>query len=103
MEIKGIPPVSVITQGNRWKTFFHSNYKPIIVPNSRNKIHSVNQTPKLSSKFLEHKLKCDDSHFVDFIDKCLEWSVEDRMRPREALQHEWIKIGLEELTKPKQA
>lgn len=63
MEIKGVPPVNVIKQGSRWKTFFHSNLNPRIVPNSRNKSRVPN------SKRLSDYLKCDDPYFVDFIDK----------------------------------
>ena len=37
MEIKDVPPDKVIRSGSRWKTYFHSNLKPRIVPNSRNK------------------------------------------------------------------
>ena len=43
----------------------------------------------------------DDPYFVDFIDKWIEWRVEDRLNPRRALQHNWIKAGLSEISKGK--
>ena len=95
MEIKGAPPISVIKQGSRWKTFFHTNLNPRMIPNSRNKTRIPN------SKKLSDIFKVDDPLFVDFINKCIEWKVEHRMRPREALQHEWIKVGLDELSNHK--
>mmetsp|Transcript_16340 Transcript_16340/g.14259 ORF Transcript_16340/g.14259 Transcript_16340/m.14259 type:complete len:124 (-) Transcript_16340:92-463(-) len=63
MEIKGAPPVNVIKQGSRWRTFFHSNLNPRVVPNSRNKTRVPN------SKKLNDVLKCEDENFIDFIDK----------------------------------
>lgn len=32
--------------------------------------------------------------FLDFIKKCLEWDVEKRMTPEEAIRHEWVLDGL---------
>ncbi|CAI2382395.1 unnamed protein product [Moneuplotes crassus] len=93
MEIKGVPPVDVITQGSRWKSYFHSNYNPRSIPNSKNKTRVPN------SKTLRDILKCDDEDFLDIIDKCIEWKVEDRLRPKDALQHKWIKTGLEKVSK----
>ena len=62
MQIKGIPPSSVIKQGTRWRTFFHSNYSPRELSKS-----NINWIP--SSKTLSETLKTDDPEFVDFIDK----------------------------------
>ena len=95
MEVKGIPPLTVIKQGNRWRTFFHSNYNPKLIPNSRNK------TRIPDTKKLQDMITTDDPYFVDFIDKWIEWRVEDRLNPRRALQHNWIKAGLSEISKGK--
>jgi serine/threonine protein kinase len=35
--------------------------------------------------------------FVDFVDRCLEWKPDKRMKPSEAMKHRWIKNGLREL------
>ena len=62
MEIKGIPPVNVIKQGSRWRTFFHSNLTPREMSHSHEK-HTPN------SKKLKDLLNTDDKDFIDFIDK----------------------------------
>lgn len=33
---------------------------------------------------------CHDFLFVDFISRCLQWDPAHRLRPYDALQHEWI-------------
>lgn len=39
----------------------------------------------------------EDTKFVDFISKCVEWDVQERLDPEEALNHEWIMEGLKEI------
>jgi dual specificity tyrosine-phosphorylation-regulated kinase 2/3/4 len=92
MEIKGIPPNSVLVVSSRRKNFFENDYKPILEANTRGKVR------KPGSKTLKELMNCDDENFVDFIDKWIEWKVEDRMTPEEAQQHEWIKEGLREIS-----
>lgn len=91
MEIKGTPPWSLLTIASRRKNFFDNDYKPILEPNSRGKIR------KPGTRTLKEVMKCEDDNFVDFIDKCIEWKIEERMTPEEAQQHEWIKEGLREM------
>ncbi len=62
MEVKGIPPRSVLARATRRKVFFDDDYQPIIVPNSKGKV----RVP--SSKPLSSILSCNDPDFVDFID-----------------------------------
>ena len=62
MEIKGIPPRSVLARSSRRKVFFDEDYNPIIVPNSRGKLRVPN------NKNLHHMMNCSDKDFVDFID-----------------------------------
>lgn len=38
MEVKGVPPRSVLARASRRKVFFDDDYQPIIAPNSRGKI-----------------------------------------------------------------
>jgi len=53
--------------------------------NSRNKKRTI------GSKTLESKLKTSDPVFVDFVQQCLNWLPEDRLRPDMALRHEFIR------------
>ena len=63
MEVKGIPPVSVIKQGSRWRSFFHSNFIPRQIQSTHNnKVYTPN------SKKLSEMVKSDDPSFSDFID-----------------------------------
>ena len=62
MEVKGVPPRSVLARATRRKVFFDEDYRPIIVPNSKGKLRVPN------SKNLPDLINSSDSDFVDFID-----------------------------------
>jgi dual specificity tyrosine-phosphorylation-regulated kinase 2/3/4 len=62
MEVKGIPPRSVLARSSRRKVFFDEDYNPIITPNSRGKIRMP------GNKNLFALMNCSDKDFVDFID-----------------------------------
>lgn len=62
MEVKGVPPRSVLARATRRKVFFDDDYIPIIVPNSKGKMRMP------STKRLSDLLTCSDPDFVDFID-----------------------------------
>lgn len=93
MEVKGTPPYSVLAAASRRKTFFDKNYNPILEPNSHNKIR------KPGDKSLAELMNWEDESFVDFIDKWIEWKVEERLTPETAQQHPWIREGLKEIAK----
>jgi dual specificity tyrosine-phosphorylation-regulated kinase 2/3/4 len=65
MEVKGIPPRSVLARSSRRKVFFDDDYNPIITPNSRGKIRMP------GNKNLSALMNCSDKDFVDFIDVSL--------------------------------
>ncbi len=62
MEVKGVPPRSMIVMASRRKVFFDDDYRPLQNPNSKGKIRIPN------TKSLEKLLKCDDDLFIDFVD-----------------------------------
>jgi dual specificity tyrosine-phosphorylation-regulated kinase 2/3/4 len=62
MEVKGVPPRSVLARSSRRKVFFDDDYVPVIVPNSRGK------TRMPGGKNLLKMMSCSDTDFVDFID-----------------------------------
>jgi serine/threonine protein kinase len=37
------------------------------------------------------------ANFVDFIDRCIEWKPEKRLKPHESFNHPWIINGLKEI------
>ena len=65
MEVKGIPPRSVLARSSRRKVFFDEDYNPIIAPNSRGKVRIP------GNKNLFNLMNCSDKDFVDFIDVSL--------------------------------
>jgi dual specificity tyrosine-phosphorylation-regulated kinase 2/3/4 len=91
MEVKGVPPRSMIVLASRRKIFFDDDYRALPNPNSKGKVRHPN------TKSLKEMLNADDVLFVDFIDQCLEWKVEKRLTPEQAFQHPWIKQGIIEL------
>lgn len=62
MEVKGVPPRSVLARATRRKVFFDEDYQPILTPNSKGKVRLPN------SKQLQQLMNCSDLDFVDFID-----------------------------------
>jgi dual specificity tyrosine-phosphorylation-regulated kinase 2/3/4 len=65
MEVKGVPPRSVLARATRRKVFFDEDYQPILTPNSRGKVRQP------GSKALATILNSQDKDFVDFIDVSL--------------------------------
>jgi len=53
-------------------------------------VSSKGRRRRPSSKTLAQALKCDDEAFLDFIARCLRWDPERRLRPDEAMHHEFI-------------
>jgi dual specificity tyrosine-phosphorylation-regulated kinase 2/3/4 len=62
MEVKGIPPRSVLARATRRKVFFDEEYQPIILANSKGKMRQP------GAKKLADLMNCPDLDFVDFID-----------------------------------
>ncbi len=62
MEVKGVPPRSMIVMASRRKVFFDDDYRPLQNPNSKGKIRLPN------NKNLQKMMKCDDEQFIAFVD-----------------------------------
>lgn len=62
MEVKGVPPRSMIVLASRRKIFFDDDYRPLPNPNSKGRVRQAN------TKNLKDILRSDDANFVDFID-----------------------------------
>ncbi|TPX70368.1 hypothetical protein SpCBS45565_g01845 [Spizellomyces sp. 'palustris'] len=92
MELKGLPPPTLLDRSTRRKNFFDGPH-PRIVPNSKGKKR------RPDTKSLSSVLRADPL-FVDFVNKCLEWDPIKRMRPCDALLHEWITGRRSERSEP---
>ena len=75
MEVKGVPPRSMIVMASRRKVFFDDDYRPLKNPNSKGRVRTPN------CKNLAKMMKSDDELFIKFIDDCLEWKPDKRMTP----------------------
>ena len=84
MEVFGPPDKHLIEKSTRKKLFFDSLGKPRLTVSSKGKRR------RPSSKTLQQAIKCDDDAFLDFLARCLRWDPERRMRPDEAIHHEFI-------------
>ena len=93
MEVKGLPPESLLQRSKRAKVFFDEEHRPKLQWNSSGRIIKPNCWT------LANAMGTSDDLFVDFVDKCIEWDVADRMTPYDACEHEWIQEGLKEIAK----
>ncbi|KAI9835064.1 MAG: hypothetical protein M1819_002616 [Sarea resinae] len=84
MEVFGPPEKHLIEKSTRKKLFFDSLGKP------RLNVSSKGRRRRPSSKSLQQALKCDDDAFLDFIGRCLRWDPDRRLKPDEAIHHEFI-------------
>ena len=84
MEVFGPPEKHLIEKSTRKKLFFDSLGKPRVTVSSKGKRR------RPSSKTLQQALKCEDEPFLDFITRCLRWDPERRLKPDEAIHHEFI-------------
>ncbi|KAI9792681.1 MAG: hypothetical protein M1816_001780 [Peltula sp. TS41687] len=84
MEVFGPPEKHLIEKSTRKKLFFDSLGKPRLT------VSSKGRRRRPSSKTLQQALKCEDEAFLDFIGRCLRWDPDRRLRPEEALQHDFI-------------
>lgn len=84
MEVFGPPEKHLIEKSTRKKLFFDSLGKPRLT------VSSKGRRRKPSSKTLQQVLKCDDEAFLDFLAKCLRWDPDRRMKPDEAVRHEFL-------------
>ena len=84
MEVFGPPEKHLIEKSTRKKLFFDSLGKPRITVSTKGKRR------RPSSKSLQQALKCEDEAFLDFITRCLRWDPDRRLKPDEAIHHEFI-------------
>ncbi|KAF4591741.1 Dual specificity protein kinase pom1 [Ophiocordyceps camponoti-floridani] len=84
MEVFGPPEKHLIEKSTRRKLFFDSVGKPRLT------VSSKGRRRRPSSKTLQQVLKCDDDVFVDFLSRCLRWDPERRLKPEDAIRHEFI-------------
>ncbi|CAK7262896.1 serine/threonine protein kinase, CMGC, dual-specificity [Sporothrix epigloea] len=93
MEVFGPPEKHLIEKSTRKKLFFDSMGKPRLT------VSSKGRRRRPSSKTLQQVIKCDDEAFLDFLGRCLRWDPDRRLKPEEALRHEFI-TGQKAIARP---
>ena len=83
MEVLGVPSAEILAKATRLELFFQGN-EPKISENSRGK----KRYP--GGKCLEEILKNAEEGMVDLVRKCFEWDPDKRIKPNEAIKHEWM-------------
>ncbi|KAI1283894.1 hypothetical protein F5Y07DRAFT_348005 [Xylaria sp. FL0933] len=84
MEVFGPPEKHLIEKSTRKKLFFDSMGKPRLTVSTKGKRR------RPSSKTLQQAIKCDDESFLDFLARCLRWDPDRRLKPEDAIRHEFI-------------
>ncbi|KAI1365784.1 hypothetical protein F5Y08DRAFT_167668 [Xylaria arbuscula] len=84
MEVFGPPEKHLIEKSTRKKIFFDSMGKPRLT------VSTKGRRRRPSSKTLQQAIKCDDEPFLDFLARCLRWDPDRRLKPEEAIRHEFI-------------
>lgn len=84
MEVFGPPEKHLIEKSSRKKLFFDSLGKPRLT------VSSKGRRRRPSSKSLQQVLKCDDEAFIDFLSRCLRWDPDRRLKPEDAIRHEFV-------------
>lgn len=84
MEVFGPPEKHLIEKSSRKKLFFDSLGKPRLT------VSSKGRRRRPSSKSLQQVLKCEDEPFLDFLSRCLRWDPDRRLKPEDAVRHEFL-------------
>lgn len=105
IELQGMPPQRLLDQCKRVKAFFNSKGYPRycvletdadgspVLKAGRSRRGKLRGPP--ASKDMVTALKgCEDPYFLDFMRRCLQWNPDERMTPREALRHDWLRRRL---------
>ena len=94
MEVFGPPEKHLIEKSSRKKLFFDSLGKPRVT------VSTKGRRRRPSSKTLQQALKCEDEAFLDFIARCLRWDPDRRLKPDDALVHEFV-TGVRKPVRPR--
>ncbi|CAH8479022.1 unnamed protein product [Heterobilharzia americana] len=105
IELLGMPPQKLLDQCRRARHFFSTTHGyprycmvtdadgRVVLRPSKSKRGKIRGTP--GSRSLVAALNgCEDAVFLDFLRRCLQWIPEERLTPREAFRHEWLRRRL---------
>lgn len=111
IELQGMPPQRLLETSKRSKNFISSKGHPRYctvttlpdgssVLNPGRSRHGKTRGIPSSKTFTQALKGCDDSLFIDFLKRCLEWEPSQRMTPSQALRHPWLRRRLPRAPEP---
>ena len=86
-----MPPESMIDKSRKKDHYFDTDYSPFLIEDDDEGILRIP-----SSRAIKDAVPCENLEFLDFVDKCLEIDPEVRFSASEAMEHPWVKSGLED-------
>lgn len=87
IEVRGLPPIDYIKHSPKYITFFDNQGNP------RHTQNFYGIARKSKARSLLEVIPNSDLRLLDLLYKCLDWDPRKRIKPEEALQHEWITLG----------
>jgi len=105
IELLGMPPQKLLDSSKRTKNFFSSKGYPrysrvttlpdgeVVIGGGRSR-RGKTRGPPGSNSFTKALKNCNDSLFIDFLRRCLEWDPAARITPGNALRHPWLRRRL---------
>lgn len=84
MEYLGVPNKEILLKAKRSQIFFDPDGNPFEITNTDGESRIPN------SKSIEDFIGTEDELFIDLIKKCLEWNPNKRIKPDQAILHDWI-------------
>lgn len=93
MQVLNTPPQDIVLRSKHKEKFFDSQLQPKIIENKK----GVKKMP--GTRPLTEVLRGSPAGFIDFVQKCLTWEPENRLKPIEGLDHPWIAEGLKRKNK----
>ena len=105
IELLGMPSQKLLESSKRTKNFVSSKGHPryctvttlpdgsTVLTGGRSR-HGKTRGPPSSKSWVQALKGCDDSMFIDFLKRCLEWEPSQRMTPAQALRHPWLRRRL---------
>ena len=89
IEVLGTPPRSMLSKATKRDLFFDSQLQPQMVGLTKKEgVVKVNTRP------LRCILEGCSEEFIEFVQKCLTWVPQERLKPLEGLDQPWIRNGL---------
>ena len=90
-ELMGVPPDYILKKSLTRSKFYDELGNPLTLISHKGKELIPN------SKTIQQFLKTNDSDFIDFVEKCIWWDPQKRLKWEDAFKHPWIGTFIDNL------